>query len=58
LYWVAVKAAVVINVPDLVGMTLNEARTYLSTMGISIGSVAGMEEIKDSAKLICNKANT
>jgi beta-lactam-binding protein with PASTA domain len=39
----------VINVPDLVGMTLDEARTYLSTMGINVGSIAGLEEIKDSA---------
>jgi beta-lactam-binding protein with PASTA domain len=39
----------VINVPDLVGMTLNEARTYLTTMGINIGTVAGIEEIRDSA---------
>ncbi|NCI49749.1 PASTA domain-containing protein [Sediminibacterium roseum] len=39
----------VINVPDLVGMTLSEARTYLSTMGIDVGTITGTEEIKDSA---------
>lgn len=39
----------VIKVPDLVGMTLGEARSYLSTLGIVIGAVTGMEEIKDSA---------
>lgn len=38
-----------INVPDLVGMTLSEARTYLGTMGVNIGSITGMDEIKDSA---------
>lgn len=39
----------VINVPNLVGMTLDEARTYLSTMGIQVGAVTGMDAIKDSA---------
>ncbi|MEO7532028.1 MAG: PASTA domain-containing protein [Sediminibacterium sp.] len=39
----------VINVPNLVGMTLDEARTYLSTMGIAIGGITGLETIKDSA---------
>ncbi|MES2374444.1 MAG: PASTA domain-containing protein [Bacteroidota bacterium] len=38
----------VINVPNLLGMTYEEARTYLSTMGINIGAVTGMDEIKDS----------
>ena len=38
-----------INVPNLIGMTLDEARTYLSTMGITIGSVMAMGAIKDSA---------
>ncbi|MEO8173927.1 MAG: PASTA domain-containing protein [Sediminibacterium sp.] len=38
----------VINVPNLLGMTYDEARTYLSTMGITFGNVTGMEEIKDS----------
>jgi beta-lactam-binding protein with PASTA domain len=38
-----------INVPNLVGMTLGEARTYVSTMRISIGSIVAMSEIKDSA---------
>jgi beta-lactam-binding protein with PASTA domain len=39
----------VITVPNLVGMTLEEARTYLSTMGIGVGTVTGMDAIKDSA---------
>ncbi|MES2332220.1 MAG: PASTA domain-containing protein [Bacteroidota bacterium] len=39
----------VINVPNLIGMTYEEARTYLSTMGINFGSVTGMDEVKDSA---------
>lgn len=38
-----------INVPNLVGMTLDEARTYLGTMSITIGSIVGMGSIKDSA---------
>jgi beta-lactam-binding protein with PASTA domain len=38
----------VINVPNLLGMTYDQARTYLSTMGINIGAVTGMDEIKDS----------
>jgi eukaryotic-like serine/threonine-protein kinase len=38
-----------INVPSLVGMTLDEARTYLSTMSVSIGSVLALGPIKDSA---------
>ena len=37
------------NVPDLVGMTLNEARTYLSTISVNIGSIVAMETIRDSA---------
>ena len=38
-----------INVPNLIGMTLDEARTYISTMNISIGSIVAMGPIKDSA---------
>lgn len=38
----------VINVPDLVGMTLDQARTYLSTMGIELGSVSALNTISDS----------
>ena len=30
-------------------MTLDEARTYLGTMSITIGSIVGMGSIKDSA---------
>lgn len=39
----------VIKVPELTGMTLGEARNYLSTLGIGVGAVTGMDEIKDSA---------
>lgn len=38
-----------INVPGLVGMTLDEARSYLSTMSISIGSIVSIGAIRDSA---------
>ncbi|NKQ99565.1 PASTA domain-containing protein, partial len=38
-----------IAVPDLVGMTLQEARTYLSTVNINIGSVVAMDAIRDSS---------
>lgn len=38
-----------INVPNLVGMTLDQARTYLSTMSINIGSIVAMGAIRDSA---------
>ncbi len=38
-----------IPVPDLVGMTLQEARNYLSTVSINVGSVVVMGPIKDSA---------
>lgn len=37
-----------IVVPDLVGMTLEEARNYLSTMGITIGSVVAVNTVRDS----------
>lgn len=39
----------VFKVPDVVGMTLDEARNYLSTLGLGAGNVTGTEEIKDSA---------
>ena len=38
-----------INVPDLVGMTLSEARNYLSGIGVNLGSIVAMVSIKDSA---------
>ena len=37
-----------INVPNLVGMTLGEVRTYLSTMNVSIGSIVALDAIGDS----------
>lgn len=37
------------EVPDLVGMTLDEARNYLSTISVSIGSIVSIGAIKDSA---------
>lgn len=38
-----------INVPNLLGMTLEEARTYLSSMSVNIGSIVAMGLIRDSA---------
>lgn len=37
------------EVPNLVGMTLNEVRNYLSTISISIGSIIALDTIIDSA---------
>ncbi|MEA3426301.1 MAG: PASTA domain-containing protein [Bacteroidota bacterium] len=37
------------DVPNIVGMTLEEARNYLSTLSINIGSIVAMGPIKDSA---------
>ncbi len=37
------------TVPNLVGMTLNEARNYLSTISVNIGSIVSMGTINDSA---------
>jgi hypothetical protein len=38
-----------INVPNLVGMTLEEARVYLSTMNTAIGSIVALDAIGDSS---------
>lgn len=38
-----------INVPDILGMTLGEAKAYLSPLGINIGSVVALGAITDSA---------
>lgn len=37
------------DVPDIVGMTLDEARNYLFSLSINIGSIIAMGSIKDSA---------
>ncbi len=37
------------NVPDIVGMTLDQAKDYLSSYGVSIGSIVAIGAIKDSA---------
>lgn len=37
------------DVPNLIGMTLEEARSYLSTVSINIGSIVAMGTIRDSA---------
>jgi beta-lactam-binding protein with PASTA domain len=38
-----------INVPDIIGMTVDEARNYLSPFGISLGAMTAMSAIRDSA---------
>ncbi len=37
------------DVPNVVGMTFEEARNYLTTMSVTIGSVVALSQIKDSA---------
>lgn len=37
------------DVPNLIGMTLEEARSYLSTLSINTGAIVGVGAIKDSA---------
>lgn len=37
------------DVPNLIGMTLDEVRSYLSTVSVNIGSIVAMGTIKDSA---------
>lgn len=38
-----------INVPDLIGMTLGEARVFLLPLGIHVGSVIAMGPVRDSS---------
>ncbi|TAF51220.1 MAG: PASTA domain-containing protein [Sphingobacteriia bacterium] len=38
------------DVPDLVGLSLEEAKKYLVSLGISMGAVVATEPVKDSAK--------
>lgn len=37
------------DVPNLIGMTLAEARDYLSTVNVNVGSIVAVGQIKDSA---------
>ncbi|MBW0177992.1 PASTA domain-containing protein [Sediminibacterium sp.] len=37
------------DVPNLIGMTLSEARSYLSSMSINVGAVVALGAIRDSA---------
>jgi beta-lactam-binding protein with PASTA domain len=46
-----------VSVPNIVGMTLSEARTYLSTMSINIGSIVAMGSIGDSASAFIVRQN-
>jgi eukaryotic-like serine/threonine-protein kinase len=38
-----------IDVPNLIGMTLSEARSYLSSMSINVGAVVAVGSVRDSA---------
>ncbi|SKA06292.1 PASTA domain-containing protein [Sediminibacterium ginsengisoli] len=38
-----------IDVPDVIGMTLQEARSYLATVNVNIGSVVPVGAVRDSA---------
>jgi beta-lactam-binding protein with PASTA domain len=44
-----------INVPDVTGMSVEEARAFLSPLGISIGSVVAMGPIGDSLTAIIRR---
>lgn len=46
-----------ITVPDLVGMSLQEARSYLTTVNINIGSIVAVDAIKDSAMAFVVRQN-
>lgn len=37
------------DVPNLTGMTLSEARSYLSTLNVNVGAIVAMGAIRDSA---------
>ena len=43
------------EVPDLVGMTVSEARGYLSTNNIELGAIIGLGEISDTATAYISK---
>jgi beta-lactam-binding protein with PASTA domain len=45
------------NVPDLIGMTLDEARTMLGSMNLGVGSVVAMGSIADSSAAFVVKQN-
>lgn len=44
-------------VPDLVGLTLTQARSQLTTLGLSIASVVPMDAVKDTANAFIVKQN-
>lgn len=44
-------------VPDLVGLTLSQARNQLITLGLNIGSIVPMDAIKDTANAFIVKQN-
>ncbi len=44
-------------VPDLVGLTLSQARNELTTMGLNIASVVPMDAVKDTANAFIVKQN-
>ena len=46
-----------IDVPELVGLTLGEAKAYLSTVNINLGAVVANGPIKDSSLAYVIKQN-
>lgn len=45
------------DVPDLIGLTLNEAKAYLATLNINLGSVLVLGSVTDSAAAFVIKQN-
>lgn len=46
-----------INVPNVIGMTLAEARAYLATVSVNIGSIVAMGSISDSSSSFVVRQN-
>ncbi|MEP7319082.1 MAG: PASTA domain-containing protein, partial [Panacibacter sp.] len=44
-----------IEVPDLIGMTVSEARSYLSTNNIELGAIITMGDIGDTSNAYISK---
>jgi eukaryotic-like serine/threonine-protein kinase len=46
-----------IDVPDLLGLTLNEAKSYLASISVNLGSVIAIGNVKDSASAYVIRQN-
>jgi len=46
-----------LNVPDLIGLTLSQARSQLLTLNINVGSIVPMDGVKDTANAFIVKQN-